>query len=131
MSAARILVVDDQEPIVTLLCATLSQCGFEAVGATDVERAFEIVETGPTVDLVVSDMEMPLMQGPELLDAVQAVSLSTALILMSGARSIVVRPQIAFFQKPFTTPEFLAAVEASLAVSRGALPVAVRREPND
>lgn len=61
----KVLVVDDHPALVTLIKHKLIQRGFEVVTAQNGEDAFELVEV-QIPDLVISDVEMPVMNGYEL-----------------------------------------------------------------
>jgi DNA-binding NtrC family response regulator len=83
-----------------------------------VAKRSEIVSTPPPPDLVISDLAMPGIRGPELLEAVKQVAPSTAKMLMSGyALSGEMLRGVAFLQKPFTPDKLIAAVQAVLAES--------------
>ncbi|HCH65928.1 MAG TPA: DNA-binding response regulator, partial [Deltaproteobacteria bacterium] len=62
----RILIVDDEPSIRTVLRAHLKRAGYHPLLAQDGQAACDILSTDP-VDLVVSDLKMPRMNGMELL----------------------------------------------------------------
>jgi CheY-like chemotaxis protein len=65
--AKRILVVDDEAPLLRMLIAALGERGYEAVGASDgVEGLKQLAENGE-FDLVICDYAMPEMNGIQLL----------------------------------------------------------------
>lgn len=85
----QILVVDDQSTIRTILKSQLRHMGFSKISeACDGESAFDILKT-QNIDLVISDWDMPLMSGYELLKAVRTddTLAATPFILISGAAS--------------------------------------------
>lgn len=61
----KVLVVDDHPALVTLIKHKLIQREFEVITAQNGEDAFDLVES-QTPDLVISDVEMPVMNGYEL-----------------------------------------------------------------
>ncbi len=88
-SYLQILVVDDQSTIRTILKGQLRGMGFTKIAeASDGESAFDILKT-QAIDLVISDWNMPLMTGYELLRAVRTDDslADTPFILTSGAAS--------------------------------------------
>lgn len=63
--AARILLVDDDPVMRELAAAKLAEAGYEACTAENGENALEILDR-EAVDLVISDLDMPIMDGFEL-----------------------------------------------------------------
>ena len=115
----QILVVEDQPTIRTILKAQLRGMGYKQISeACDGESAFGILKK-KTIDLIISDWNMPLMNGYELLKAVRADDslADTPFILTSGAISnsnINMALQLKvnqFILKPFT----LATLEEKIA----------------
>ena len=71
----RILVVDDNESIRTILAESLAYQGFRVSTAADGQRAWELVQHMPfSYDLVLTDMQMPAMNGIELLSKIMIES---------------------------------------------------------
>jgi CheY-like chemotaxis protein len=63
---ARILVVDDEEDLREIVCTKLTASGYECTGAKDRDEAMKsITEKKP--DLILMDVNMPKIQGPEIL----------------------------------------------------------------
>ena len=69
----RILVVDDEPAIRTMLTVFLTRLGFEVESAPDAESALELLEIGGYF-LVITDVGMPGLSGLELLSEIQAVT---------------------------------------------------------
>ena len=120
MSNIRVLVVDDSREMREFVVQhILEPNGFEAVEATNgAEGVRKVLKGG--IDLVLLDLEMPRMDGFEVLDALRARRSEVPVILMTshGSESIVaevfrkgVRDYVI---KPFTADEMLAAVERAL-----------------
>ncbi len=67
----RILLVDDSLSVRRLVSRMLERGGYEVQTANDGQEAFELLQFGLHFDLVVTDLEMPRMNGYELLEAVR------------------------------------------------------------
>jgi two-component system, cell cycle sensor histidine kinase and response regulator CckA len=97
-----ILVVDDDPDLRTVAQAALLQLGYTAIETGDPREAMRVVKA-QQVDLLLTDVVMPLMKGPELADRIQAISPGTKVVLMSGFATADVgatgRP---FLMKPFS-----------------------------
>jgi two-component system alkaline phosphatase synthesis response regulator PhoP len=111
MSRPRILVVDDEQHIVSLLSMTLRKAGYEVITASNGSKALALCEAF-AFDLVILDQAMPGMDGVEL-----ASKLADGLpVLMITARPQTVQqntPRIGeVIHKPFSPREVTAKVEA-------------------
>jgi PAS domain S-box-containing protein len=81
----RILVVDDEEELVSLLVDFLVQSGYEAVGCVSGSEALDYFsQSRGAVDLVLADMTMPGMSGLELSRELLARQPELPIILMTG-----------------------------------------------
>jgi len=71
--AKRILVADDSAAIRQSISYILSQAGYEVQDAADGEEALEKLSRGPKADLVISDVNMPRIDGIELIRRLRAL----------------------------------------------------------
>jgi two-component system chemotaxis response regulator CheV len=67
----RILIAEDSPSVRNMLLAELSEVGFDVVAASDGKNAVGILEKDPDFDLVISDVEMPQMDGLALTCAIR------------------------------------------------------------
>ncbi len=81
---ARILIVDDEEHDRLLPQQILERAGHETVLASDGEEALDLYRDS-AVDVVVTDLQMPRVNGLELIRALRALSPPPAIIALSGA----------------------------------------------
>jgi EAL domain-containing protein (putative c-di-GMP-specific phosphodiesterase class I) len=82
-SHGRILVVDDEEALVRVIARKLTAAGYEVSTAADGGRAAELL-TDVKFDAIVSDIDMPRMNGIELLQTVRQRDLDVPVVLMTG-----------------------------------------------
>jgi two-component system cell cycle sensor histidine kinase/response regulator CckA len=122
----RILVVEDEDVVRTLLARTLGQLGYEVETAPDPSVALPLLrDRGDEFALVISDMMMPHSTGAEFARAVAAWMPELPFVFMSGytedvaAPSGMVTPSF-FLQKPFTSEELAVAVREALALAPAA-----------
>ena len=118
----HILVVDD-EPIVRLvLCLILEQQGYGCAEARNGQEAMAALKADPPVDLVITDNQMPMMNGLQLI-AYLKTSLShrhLPIVLLSGHLCEEVQEQArakgvsAFLSKPLDVEELLETVHRVL-----------------
>ena len=104
----RILLVEDDNSIRSVLCRSLSNLGYQVFDAPDGASALELFEQqGGAVDLVITDLVMPGMSGLELVEKLRKRDPQMAVLLMSGyseeflaGRGGEFRNE-AFMEKPF------------------------------
>src|SRR5579883_3172260 len=116
MSAARVLVVDDEPVVLQIVGRMLSSRGYEVFPAEGPRQALDIVKGRSPIDLVVSEIHMPEMRGPDLVGEVARISPQTARILMTGdsVDADSVPDGIQILRKPFTTEALIATVQDAL-----------------
>ena len=118
MIRARILVVDDDPEVLRLVARVLESAGHEITTARRPSQALEIITISGAFDLLVSDVAMPEMCGPDLAEQVRLLSPSSAVMLMSGSFVVGQLPQgIPFVSKPFLPSDLLRSVESALRKS--------------
>ena len=81
--APRILVVDDEPVLVRLLMRVLGMHGYDVRGAADGKEALELLDASP-VDLVLSDVRMPVMDGPAFLAELMRRPEPPPLVFLTG-----------------------------------------------
>jgi two-component system cell cycle sensor histidine kinase/response regulator CckA len=104
-----ILIVEDQPEVRNLAAQALRRYGYDLLEASNGEEAIALCEsrTG-TIDLLVTDVIMPGMTGPELVKRVAPMMPETKILYISGYTETLmgdnnaVDGQTAFLQKPFT-----------------------------
>jgi PAS domain S-box-containing protein len=128
-----ILLVEDDDAVRTFAVAGLTRHGYQVVTATDGQDALGVLarHAGP-IDLVVTDVMMPGLTGPELMAALRLRMPDLKTLFMSGytddamLREGLMDASVAFIQKPFG-PRALAqkvreVLDASVAAQGGILP---------
>ncbi len=120
---ARILVIDDDEIMNSMIVQLLSEVGYEAEGAEDGNLALKLLET-KTFDLIVTDIIMPEKEGLETIVAIRKTNKTVPIIAVSGGGKLGPEQYLDMakhfgadyaFQKPFYREPFLAAVRECLS----------------
>jgi two-component system cell cycle sensor histidine kinase/response regulator CckA len=113
--APTILLVEDERPVRKVVCECLKRAGYQVLESHSCVHALNLFEThGATIDVVLSDVIMPGMSGPEVVGQLRAVRPDLKVLYMSGylgdelMPDEVSREQILF--KPFTPSDLVAAV---------------------
>lgn len=115
----RILIVDDDPTMREAMHETLSAAGYDTVQCADGESAERVVKAGG-VDLVVSDIRMPGIDGLELLKRTKAAEEAPPVIVISGHATVPEAVEAMkhgaydLLVKPFSYRELTSLVEAAL-----------------
>lgn len=115
----RILIVDDEPDVVAFLAESLRERGYEVGTATSGADALASVRAG-IFELVLADVEMPGMRGPDLMRAVHAVKPEQLVMLMTAFGSIDLAVASLrdgacdFVTKPFTLEVLEHGIERAL-----------------
>jgi DNA-binding response OmpR family regulator len=122
MSPARVLVVDDESDITTILALALRRAGYQVSTAGDGLQALEVIAQEPP-DLVILDVMMPRLDGFDTLQRLRESAPTAAIpvILLTaraqGADRIkgLERGADDYVTKPFEPSEIVVRVQAMLA----------------
>jgi two-component system cell cycle sensor histidine kinase/response regulator CckA len=116
-----ILLVEDEDGLRALNARGLSSRGYTVLQAANGVEAIEVLDQrGGNIDLVVSDVVMPEMDGPTLLKELRRRDPSIKFIFVSGyaedafAKSLPEGPPPDFLAKPFTLKQLVAAVKQTM-----------------
>ena len=116
-----ILVVEDEEGVRNLIRTSLQRAGYRVLEAHDGNEALRLYEShAATIDLILTDVVMPQMNGRELAGRFAAMRPDVRLLFMSGytAKAIVqhgvLDPETPFLAKPFTPAMLTAKIRETL-----------------
>jgi two-component system cell cycle sensor histidine kinase/response regulator CckA len=114
--------VEDEDSVRNFAVRALKRQGYEVLEAASGVEAMEVVEREEgRIDIVVSDVVMPEMDGPTLLKRLRLRDPQLKVIFVSGypddafRKSLDPDQQFAFLPKPFTLPQLAAKVKEELA----------------
>ena len=116
-----VLLVEDDEDVRSLVRSILEQRHYRVIAAADSDQALEAAAAcTEDIDLVLTDVIVPRLNGREIFRRVQRIHPDTRVLFMSGYTDNVVGTAgmldegIMFLQKPFSTQDLLAKVEEAL-----------------
>ena len=116
-----ILLVEDEEGLRALNARGLTSRGYTVLEAGNGVEAIEVLEKHGDVDLVVSDVVMPEMDGPTLLKELRQRNPNLKVIFVSGyaeeafQKNLPEQEQYVFLAKPFTLKQLVTTVKETLA----------------
>ena len=116
-----VLVVDDSEPVLSLTGRILSRAGYQVLTAPNGEWALSVAERhGEPIHLLLTDVMMPGMSGPQLARTLTAARPETRVLFMTGYQrasaegDAMVPADAALIEKPFKPDALLKIVRAIL-----------------
>ena len=121
----RVLVVDDEELVRGVTAAMVARLGCETRMAANGQEALDrIASLGGRVDVVITDVNMPVMDGVRLARTLRNWPDAPAIIAMSGKFTPEIRKELMsegvteFVVKPFGVEDMTNALRAALASRR-------------
>jgi two-component system cell cycle sensor histidine kinase/response regulator CckA len=119
--SGTVLLVEDEEAVRKFAARALASRGYEVLEAASGREAIDILEeTKASVDLVVSDVVMPEMDGPSLMRELRKRDPGLKIIFVSGyaedafAKNLPEGERFTFLPKPFTLKELIETVKAAI-----------------
>ncbi len=112
-----VLVVEDEPAVRMLVAEALGELGYRTLEAADAAAALSILSAAGPVDLLVTDVGLPGMNGRDLAERGRALRPGLKIILMTGyaekagLRSEFLRNDMRLIAKPFTTNELSKQVQ--------------------
>lgn len=114
-----ILVAEDEDAVRRVVAATLTGAGYQVLIATDGAHALEVAATRPVIDLLLTDVMMPRVDGRRLAEQLLAERPGLKVLFISGHTDDrlepggpISRPDL--LEKPFTPDTLLERVRAAL-----------------
>jgi two-component system cell cycle sensor histidine kinase/response regulator CckA len=119
--AGTVLLVEDEDPVRLFSVRALANSGYKVLEAKSGEAALEIMARGDKIDLVVTDVVMPKMDGPGLVAKLRQCHPELKVIFISGytednfRRRLDDERDIHFLPKPFSLKQLAGKVKEVLA----------------
>ncbi|GLI37320.1 response regulator [Geobacter hydrogenophilus] len=126
VSSSTVLVVEDNRMVREMIVQMLKYAGYGVLVAPNPDEAYEIAQAAPyAFDLLLSDVIMPGMNGPELFERLQRLRPDLPVVFISGYTNEVkihncrLEEGGNFLPKPFTSEQLLRKVSQALSTSAG------------
>ncbi len=114
--ANMVLVVDDESAIRALVAHMLARQGFVPLEARNGLEAVELYGSYRSrIRLVVTDVDLPVMDGLEAIDRMRELSPHVRVVVMTGAGRELKLPDCHLLRKPFTIAQLLEKVNSAMA----------------
>lgn len=123
--SGTVLVVDDEEIVRSTTMAALEDHGLTVITARNGRECLQLYKLhADSIDAILLDVSMPLMSGPEALDALRKTGATVPVILSSGYMELQIREDVpdsarpdAFLAKPYVPGLLLATLQKVLKIS--------------
>jgi CheY-like chemotaxis protein len=113
----RVLVVDNEPPMRFAIAATLQQAGYETVEADNGLTALNILARDTNFAVIISDIQMPHMDGLQLLEQLQRHYIAIPVILVSALAPRAIGPRaraaVTYLRKTFNKHQLLDVVRTA------------------
>ena len=114
-SPKPILLVDDNEHLRQIMARALDEAGYMVLQATDGPEALDVLAVGPQIQLLITDIAMPRMNGVQLASHFMAASHVPVLFISGNPHEPAELPG-PILQKPFTPETLVATVKRLLTI---------------
>ncbi|WP_392888665.1 PAS domain S-box protein [Pseudomonas migulae] len=111
-----VLVVDDDSLVLTSTCLLLEDLGHRVISAMSGVQALQAFDSEPSIDLVITDMAMPQMDGAELAQAIRKLKPELPIILATGyaERLEGFATELPRLSKPFTQLNLVEIIASTM-----------------
>jgi CheY-like chemotaxis protein len=128
-SGRTVLVAEDEDGVREVAVQVLAGAGYEVLAGRDGTAALAVAESYPgSIDILLSDVVMPGMNGPQLAEQVSRLRPDIRVLYMSGYAAPlmtdqgILEPGVTLVRKPFRAADLLRAVQAEATTGTGAAP---------
>ncbi|HWV12187.1 MAG TPA: response regulator, partial [Sphingobium sp.] len=116
-----VLLVEDEDMVRAVAERALSRQGYKVLTANDGEQGLEVLAGAEKIDLLISDVVMPNMDGPSMVARARHMHPDLPVLFMSGyaeeqLRKSIDLANVAFLPKPFSVSQLAEAARDALAM---------------
>jgi len=115
----RILIVEDQEEVRAQIVEALGEIGWDVIEAADGVAGLRLAETSGPLDLLITDVGLPGLNGRQLAEGARAAQTDLPVLFITGYAdksldALWLAPNMEVLRKPFTLDELIAHVRSLL-----------------
>jgi hypothetical protein len=116
VSRLCVLVVDDDSLVLTSTCLLLEDLGHRVISAVSGAQALKVFDSEQAIDLVITDMAMPQMDGAHLAQAIRSIKPDLPIILATGyaERLEGFATRLPRLSKPFTQLNLVEIIASTM-----------------
>jgi PAS domain S-box-containing protein len=119
-SGGTVLIIEDEPVVRGLIVEVVADLGFAALEASDGPGGLEVLQSYQTIDLLITDVGLPGLNGRQVADAARLLRPGLKVIFMTGYAETVasaqgfLEPGMALITKPFAIDELAAKIRATI-----------------
>ena len=118
--SGTVLLVEDEPMVRAVAERALTRHGYQVITADNGEDALEVLARNEPVDLLISDVVMPGMDGPTMVELARKTRPELKILFMSGYAEEQLRnsldvDNVSFLPKPFSVQELAEAAKRTMA----------------
>jgi len=114
---ATVLLVDDDPLVLSVHEVMLQDFGHEVISKCDAQSALALIRSGADVDLVITDYQMPVMNGVEFIRALRQTLPIVPVLMLTGYNTREIEDELGVFEclsKPVKKKGFDLTIKAAL-----------------
>jgi DNA-binding NtrC family response regulator len=125
MDKTTILIVDDEPEVLATLADLVRAFGYDVIEASDAESALPVIRGGRSLDLVITDLRLPGMNGVDLLAEIKRALPAVPVIMLTGHCSVESfiqtqsRGVYEYINKPVRAAELRRIIQMAIASPPG------------
>ena len=124
-----VLLVDDEDAVLDFARRTLESCGYVVLAARSGVEALSLARAKPSIDVLLTDVLMPQLSGPQLVERYLAKYPAPCIIYMTGyvddeTMRLELDEDVLLLRKPFGAADLARAVRSAIDMRRVPLPAA-------
>jgi CheY-like chemotaxis protein len=118
-----VLVVDDETAVLDFACRTLDHCGYTVLAARSGVEALSLARSNARVDVLLTDVLMPQLSGPQLVERYLAKYPAPSIIYMTGyvddeTMQLELDDDVTLLRKPFSALDLARTIRTTLDARR-------------
>ncbi len=123
MNNTRILLIDDDESLCTLLTMNLNDAGYKVISSTEGEESLELIEE-EVFNIIITDLRIDTVTGFDILTKAKRISPSTEVIMVTGHGSVedavdaMKQGAFNYITKPVDPDELNLVIQKALSILR-------------
>ncbi len=84
LRSMKLLFVEDEEDLIDIISDTLNKLNVQYLTASNGEEALRIIEDNPDITMIITDINMPVMNGLDMIKELKSKKITTPIIVMSA-----------------------------------------------
>ena len=84
LKTLKLLFVEDEEDLIEIITETLTKLDANFLTASNGQEALQVIDENKDIDVIITDINMPIMNGLDMIKEIQEKGIKTPIIIMSA-----------------------------------------------